>query len=180
MKKLAFIFFLCPLLAGAQEMLPRFENDTVYTSSGYKIYKGQVLYLASGSASKGKKFQYIKLENGGIHLPNTIYKNTSITVKELYDYKITGLGNCYIGITGTITYKDGSKSVVGIDINFDRAINNFDGSPGELIVPEEFRNKRTAAVAAEIEKLFTLLREGEITREEYDELKMKLLEKIKQ
>ncbi len=180
MKKLALIFFLCPLWAEAQETLPRFKNDTVYTSSGYKIYKGQVLYLASGTASKGKKFQFIKLENGGIHLPNPIYKNTSITVNELYDYKVTDLGNCYIGITGTITYKDGSKSRIGIDINFDKAINNFDGSPGELIVSEEFRNKRTTTVAAEIERIYALYKDGELSREEYEELKMNLLDKIKQ
>lgn len=177
MKKFALIFLLCPLFASAQEILPRFVNDTLYTSSGYKIYKGHVLQLATGTAEDGKKFQFIKLDNGGIHLPSGTYKNTSITVKKLHDYKITGLGNRYIGIKGTLTYKDGSKTGIGIDINFDRAINNYDGLPGEIIVPEEFRNKKPTGVTSEIERLFTLYKEGALTREEYEALKKKVIEK---
>jgi len=177
MKKLALVFLFCPLITSAQETLPRFENDTLYTSSGYKIYKGQVLQLATGTAENGKKFQFVKFENGGNHLPSSTYKNTSITVKKLSDYKITGLGNRYIGIKGTLTYKDGSKTGVGIDINFDRAINNYDGLPGEIIVPEEFRNKKPAGLAGEIERLYNLYKEGALTKEEFEALKKKLIEK---
>ena len=172
-----FLVLFSPLISKAQESVPRFENDTLYTSSGYKIYKGQVLQLANGTAEGGKKFQFIKLENGGIHLLNNTYKNTSILVKKLYDYKITGLGNRYIGITGTITYKDGSKNKIGIDINFDRAISNFDGLPSELIVPEEFKNKKPTAVLSEIERLFKLYQEGALSREEYELLKKRVIEK---
>jgi len=176
MKKLALIFFLCPLLSTAQQTVPRFENDTVYTTSGYKIYKGQVLQLASGTAENGKKFQFLKLENGGLHLVNSKYENTSITVKKLYDFKRTGLGNYYIGVYGTMTYRDGSKAKIGVDINFDKAIGNFDGSPGELIVPEEFRNKKKIEPASEIERLFKLYKEGALTKEEYEALKKKVIE----
>ena len=45
MKKLFFILLLCPLLSTAQNVLPRFLNDTLYTSSGYTIYKGRELVV---------------------------------------------------------------------------------------------------------------------------------------
>lgn len=177
MKNLVLIFLFCPLISTAQKTVPRFENDTVYTTSGYKIYKGQVLQLATGTAEDGKKFQFIKLENGGIHLLSSIYKNTSITVKKLYDYKITGLGNRYIGIYGTMTYRDGSKGKIGIDINFDKAIENFEGLPSELIVPEEFKNRKKVEPISEIERLFKLYKEGALTKEEFEALKKKVIEK---
>jgi len=177
MNKLVLLFLLCPFISAAQQNLPRFENDTVYTTSGYKIYKGQVLQLASGTAEKGKKFRFIKLENGGLHLVNSVYQNTSITVKKLYDYKITSLGNHYVGIYGTITYKDGSKSKIGIDINFDKAIDNFEGLPSELIVPDEFKNRKKAEPIGEIERLFKLYKEGALTQEEFETLKKKVIEK---
>ncbi|MBP8115610.1 MAG: RidA family protein [Chitinophagaceae bacterium] len=141
MKKLILIFLLCPLISTAQKTVPRFENDTVYTTSGYKIYKGQILHLDSGTA-ENRKFRFIKLQNGGLHLENNRYQKTSILVRKLSDYKVSGLGNHYIGILGTLTYKDGSTAKINIDLNFDRAIENFTGLPGELIVPEEFKNKK--------------------------------------
>jgi len=177
MKKLVIILLLFPLISAAQKNVPRFENDTVYTTSGYKIYKGQVLQLASGTAENGKKFRFIKLENGGNHLVNSLYENTSITVKKLYDYKITGLGNYYIGISGTITYKDGSKNKIGIDINFDKAIENFEGLPSEIIVPQEFKNRKKEEPISEIERLFKLYKEGALTKEEFEALKKKIIEK---
>ena len=176
MKKLVFIFLLCPLMSTAQKAVPRFENDTLYTTSGYKIYKGQVLQLASGTAENGK-FRFIKLQNGGANLDAIKFHNTSILVKKLSDYVISGLGNHYIGISGTITYKDGSTSKINIDINFDKSIDNFAGLPGELIVPEEFKNKKTGGVTDEIERLFKLYKEGALTKEEFEALKKNVIEK---
>jgi len=176
MEKLILIFLLYPIMGIAQTDLPRFENDTLYSTSGYKIYKGQILRLASGTAENGK-FRFIKLENGGQHLLNSIYDNATIEVKKLYDYKVSDLGNRYIGIYGTITYKDGSKNKIGIDINFDKAIENFQGLPSELIVPEEFKNKKPFSVTDEIERLFKLYKEGALTKEEFEALKKKIIEK---
>ena len=177
MKKFVFLLLFSPLILSAQTSIPKFENDTLYTTSGYKIYKGQVLYLASGTAENGKKFRFIKLENGGLHLINSLYSNTTIMVKKLYDFKMTDLGNRYIGIYGTITYKDGSKSKIGIDINFDRAIDNFEGLSSELIVPEEFKNKKKDDSISEMERLFKLYKDGALTKEEFEALKKKLIEK---
>jgi len=177
MQKLVFILLLCPLISTAQKPVPRFENDTLYTTSGYKIYKGQIIQLASGTA-ENSKFRFIKY-NGSINLEAERFQNTSILVKKLSDYKISGLGNRYIGISGTVTYRDGSKSKIEIDLNFDKAINNFAGLPAEIVVPEEFRNKvpEGGGIVDEIERLFRLYKEGAITKEEYETLKKKVIEK---
>lgn len=178
MYKFVFILFLSPLLSSAQITTPRFENDTVYTTSGYKIYKGQVIQLASGTGDFSK-FRFIKYQNGGSFLENSRYENTSILVKKISDFTISGLGNRYIGIKGTVTYKDGSKSKIEIDLNFERAINNFAGLPAEIIVPEEFRNKvpEGGGIIDEIERLFRLYKEGALTKTEYEALKKKVIEK---
>lgn len=177
MKKSVFLLLFCPLISAAQTNVPRFENDTLYTTSGYKIYKGQIIQLASGTG-EFSKFRFIKYQNAGSLLENSKYQNTSILVKKLDNFKISSLGNRYIGITGTITYKDGSKSKIEIDMNFERAINNFAGLPGEIIVPEEFKNKGIeGGVIDEIERLFRLYKEGALTKAEYEALKKKVIEK---
>ena len=176
MKKIILIFLLFPFIAKAQSVLPRFENDTLYTTSGYKIFNGQILQLASGTAENGK-FRFIKLQNGGENLDAFRYERTSILVRKLSDYVISGLGNHYIGISGTVTYKDGSKSKINIDINFDRAIENFAGLPSELIISEEFKNKKPAGIIDEIERLFKLYKEGALTQEEFEAVKKKLINK---
>jgi hypothetical protein len=175
MKKFVFVLMLFPLISIAQKLGCRFENDTLYTTSGYKIYKGQIIQLASGTA-ENSKFRFIKY-NGGPNLEAERYQNTSILVKKLSDYKISGLGNRYIGITGTVTYRDGSKSKIEIDMNFDRAITNFAGLPAEIIVPEEFRNKvpEGGGIVDEIERLYRLYKDGALSKEEYEVLKKKVI-----
>ena len=177
MKKLLFTLLICPLLSIAQKTVPRLENDTVYTTSGYKIYKGQVLQFANGTAENGN-FRFVKIRhNGGIFTTSRI-ENARILVRKLSHYEISGLGNHYVRIDGALIHKVGSKEKIELTINFDRAINNFTGLPGELIVPDEFKNNQTGSgVADELIKLNKLYKEGIITKEEFEALKKKLIEK---
>ena len=69
MKKLLFVLLLSPLFSNAQNNQPRFENDTLTTSGGYKIYKGQTLQLANGTSAAGY-FSFIKFH------PNLAKNNT--------------------------------------------------------------------------------------------------------
>jgi len=175
MTKFVFLLLLGHVTVMAQKPVPRFENDTLYTTSGYKIYKGLLIQLASGTA-ENSKFRFIK-HNAGPNLEAERFKNTTILVKKLSDYKVSGLGNRYIGISGTVTYRDGSKSKIDIDMNFDRAITNFAGLPAEIVVPEEFRNKvpEGGGIVDEIERLFRLYKEGALSKEEYEVLKKKVI-----
>ncbi len=173
MKKLIFILIICPLCSMAQKPLPRFENDTLYTTSGFKIYKGQTLYFGKGSGRKGK-YRFINIKNG---ITSSALANASMVIKELNNYGISILYNGYIHITGPLTFKDGSIGSLDIHMAFDRAIENNPKLPSELKVPDAYRNRPGGNIADEINKLYKLYADGELTKEEYEEQKKKILDR---
>jgi len=173
MKTILLILLSFPLLSTAQRSQSKFENDTLYTSSGFKIYKGQTLHFGKGTRKNGK-FRYINIKS---ETAATSLANNSIVVKQLKNYGISQLGNGYIEIIGSIVFKDGSKGYVDIHMAFDHAIENSPNLPSELIVPAEFRNKPTFSVADELDKLNKLYQDGILTKEEFESQKKKLLEK---
>ena len=203
MKKLLFSLLLCPLLSAAQNNLPGFLNDTLTTSGGYKIYKGQILQFANGTSAAGY-FNFIKFHTSMAKNNTYTLQNGTMLVKSLKGYKYSGADNNSIRIAGTITYTNGSKEEADILMNFERAVSGSDGLPGELTVAEEFKIKRTETltapttkqpapvetkkqtvpddlrkimVADEIKKLFDLYKAGALTNEEYEAQKKKLLER---
>ena len=137
MKKLLFLLLLLPTILFAQKSTGAFVNDTLYTSTGFKIYKGQTLHFGTGKGGNGK-FMYVNIKND-ISYKSLI--NNSIVVKKLKNFGISALGNGYIEIIGTIIFKDGSKGGVDIHMAFDHVLEDYPHSPPELIVPEEFRIK---------------------------------------
>lgn len=203
MNKLLFVFLLSPFLSTAQANLPRFENDTLTTSGGYKIYKGQILQFATGTSAAGY-FSFVKFHQSMAKNNTYTLQNSSMLVKNLKAYKYSGPDNNSIRIAGTITYKDGKKEEGDVLLNFEKASENYDGQASELNIPEEFKrkpgqvtvkteSKQTAAVepqkqtapddlrkilvADEIKKLFDLFKAGALTKEEYEAQKKKLLER---
>ena len=204
MKKLFFILLLCPLLSTAQNVLPRFTNDTLYTSSGYTIYKGQLLHLANGTSAAGY-FKFIKFHSSMVKNNTYTLQNSTILVNKLKNYKNSGDDDNSIRISGTVTYTDGKKEEADMIMDFDKAIASFNGLPAELTVPETFKTRRTETVpvemkkqttaeetkkqttvddikklmvADEIKKLFDLYKAGALTKAEYDAQKKKLLERL--
>ena len=203
MKKLLFVLLLSPLFSNAQNNQPRFENDTLTTSGGYKIYKGQTLQLANGTSAAGY-FSFIKFHPNLAKNNTYSLQNSTIFIKNLKAYKFTGPDNNSIRITGTLTYKDEKQEETDILINFERATEDYDGQPSELNIPEQFKRKpgqaiiktqpkqpaaaepqkqttpddlRKIMVADEIKKLFDLYKSGALTKEEYDAQKKKLLDR---
>ncbi len=172
MKKLLFVLFISPLMLFGQKSSPRFENDTLYTSCGFKIYKGQTLKFSRGTGLGGS-FRYIRLASGW---HESILTNNQCVVKKLKRYNITSLGNAYIFVVATLTYKDGSKGDINFNMAFDHAI---EGTPGfissEVIVPEEFKNKPNISVSDEISKLYKLYQDSILSKEEFEIQKKKLL-----
>ena len=200
MKKLIFTLLVCPLLSTAQNSLPRFVNDTLYTTSGYNIYKGQVLHLGTGTSDAGY-FKFIKFHPSLVKTNTYSLQNATLLVSKLRNYKSGGTDENTIRIMGTVTYKDGKKEETDIIINFERATENFAGLAPELIIPAEFKTRRIETVvpetkrstvtektntpddlrkllvADEIKKLFALYKEGALSKEEYEAQKKKLLER---
>jgi hypothetical protein len=203
MKKLFFVLIICPLCSMAQNSLPRFENDTLYTSGGYKIYKGQILHLASGTSEAGY-FAFIKFHPSLAKNNTYSLQNSSLTVSKLKNYKYAGPDNNSIRLTGLLTYKDGKQEETDIVMNFERATENYDGQSSELNIPEPLKRKpgqsigkaetkqpatvepkkqhvpddlRKLLIADEIKKLFDLYKAGALTKEEYEVQKKKLLDR---
>jgi hypothetical protein len=172
MKCIFILLLALPVAAFAQPVHSRYVNDTLYTSSGFRIYEGQTLHFGNGTGRAGK-FKYINIKS---ETASASLANNSIVVKKLKNYGVSVLGNGYIEIIGKIVYKDGSKGSVDIHMAFDRAIEDDPNVPGELIVPDEYRNKRQSIVADEIEKLEKLYQKGTITKEEFEAQKKKLLQ----
>ncbi len=202
MKKLLSILLFCPLFSTAQNDVPRFEKDTLYTTSGYKIYEGQTLQLANGTSAAGY-FKHIKFHYSMARTDTYILQNSSILVKKLKNFKSSGSENNSIRVIGTATYKDNTKSEVDLMMDFESATANLAGQASELIIPEEFRNKQPVVVieetkkapasdaikkqtvpedlkkmmvADEIKKLFDLYKAGALNKEEYEGRKKKLLD----
>lgn len=171
MKKILFILLLCPFISPAQKSLGRYENDTLYTSNGFKIYKGQTLQFGKATGSAGR-FRYVNIKND---VPPAALANNTIVVKRMKNFGISALGNGYIEIIGTMKFSDGSKGYVDIHMAFDKVMESLPGFQGELIVPEEFRNKQKLSVADEISKLNKLYMDGIITKEQFEEQKAILL-----
>jgi hypothetical protein len=203
MKKALFVLLLSPLLSTAQGSLPRFENDTLYTSSGYNIYKGQTLFLGKGTSDAGY-FKFVKFHYSTYRSTTYLLQNSTVLVKKLKNFKNSAAGESSIEIMGTVTYPDGKKEDTYLVMNFERATEDFAGLPAELIVPAEYRNKRVVQVnsqaktqnivaevkkenapqelrkllvADEIRKLFTLYKDGALSKEEYESQKKKLLDR---
>lgn len=199
MKKLIFILLLSPLMLTAQRSLPSFDHDTLYTSSGYKIYKGQVLHFANGTSDAGY-FKFLKFHSNMGRTNTFTLQNCPMRVSNLKNYKNSGSGESTIRLIGTVTYKEGRSEEVDIIMNFDRAIEDL-GGPAELTVPAEYKTRRTEPltteikktnateksntpedlrkllVADEIKKLFALYKEGALSKEEYEKQKQKLLDR---
>lgn len=194
MKKLLLLLLLCPFLSTAQKIMPRFENDTVFTSIGYKIYKGQVLHLSTGTSEAGY-FRFIKFHSSMSRNDSYILQNSSILVNKLKAFKNNELDNSNIRVLGKVTYKDGKQAEIDILMNFEKAIESHDGQPAELTVPEELITKHVETiteeikkqitpgeikkilVADEIKKLFDLFKQGALTKDEYEAQKKKLLDR---
>ncbi len=170
MKKLLFALLLCPFFSKAQELKPRFENDTLYTLSGYKIYIGKAIEFANG-LERYDRFKFVSVKNG---ILSTSLTNCSVTVKSFKKFWISGLNNGYILFDGYLKRQNGVIEFIVLQMAFDRAIENSPVLPSEIKVPDEFRNKYPRNI--EREKLFlrNLYEDNLITKAAYKEMKIKL------
>jgi len=170
--KLLFILLLCPLLSMAQKPVPKFENDTLYTLSGYKIYRGQTIEFANGLERYGR-FKFVSVKNG---ILSTSLTNSTVIVKEFKKFWISGLDNGYIVFDGYLIRKDGARDYIVLQMAFDRAIENSPVLPSEIKVPGEFRNKYKRNRDKELDFLYNLYQDKLITKAAYREMEKKLVE----
>lgn len=168
--KLLFAILLCPVLLFAQEPIPKFENDTLYTLSGYKIFRGQTVEFANGLERYGR-FKFVSVKNG---ILSTSLTNCLVIVKEFRKYWVSGLNNGYIVFDGFLIRKDGTRDYIVLQMAFDRAIENSPVLPSEIKVPDEFKNKYKRNLEREKLFLYNIYQDKVITKAQYKEMKKKL------
>jgi hypothetical protein len=115
----------------AQPELPRLSGNTLYTTKGYKIYKGQLLHLIHGTAPNGN-FMFLKIGTG---FGSQLLDSSTLIVEKLYDLRKSTIDNKYVMLTGHITFKNGATAELTVTLAFDKAI---DGRP-ELGLPSEIK-----------------------------------------
>lgn len=183
------------MLAASQNPVSHLENDTVFTASGYKIYKEQLLQLSSGTSEAGY-FNFLKFHSTMNRNDTYILQNGTVKVNKIKSFKGSGPGSYSTRLFGIATLKEGRQMEVDLVIDLDKAIGS---EPAEIRVPAEFKNKPVASlpvavtkqetkvetpgdikkilIADELKKLFELYKQGAMTREEYEAQKKKLLDR---
>lgn len=151
---------------------PALIDDTLYTSSGFKIYKGQLLQFGKPTGKRGN-FRYVNIRTGITH--NSV-ANRQVRVKELKEFGISALGNAYITIIGTLIVKNTDRMEVEIHMAFDHAIENVKGIPGELVVPDEYKGVVKTDKQAELKRIENLYLDEIISKEEFEAGKKNLLQ----
>lgn len=149
---------------------PALENDTLYTTSGFKIYKGQLLQFGIATGSNDR-FRYVNIVNS---IPHSALENKQILVWEVKGLSFSVLGNAYINITGTLVIKDKRSKEVEIRLAFDHAIEDIPGIPSEVVVPDEYKGKLKRDAVAELARIETLYHSKIITKEELEAATKKL------
>jgi hypothetical protein len=168
--KLFLFSLLLPLFSLAQEPQPRFENDTLYTASGYKIYRGRVIEFNHGTERYGR-FKYVSPKNG--ILSTSLIGNT-VTVDSFKKYWVSGLNNGYIIFDGHLKRQNGTIEYIVLQMAFDRAIENSPVIPSEIKVPDEFRNKYRRDLEREKIFLYNMYKDKVIKKAVYQDMKKKL------
>ncbi len=182
MVKIAIIAFILSIsiTIKAQDELPRLDNDTLYTTSGFKITKKQTLKLGMGSTPDGS-FKFVRINSASLFgynsdRPNAAnYANAGPRSMAGHEYKVLKIEKRGTKKTGYVYYCV-LPGLPRYEIDVENAI-----AVGEISIPAEFRQESktqsqpTQSLANELKKLKELFDAGALTKEEYDAAKKKLL-----
>ncbi len=197
MKKLilsiAFALFISVMSVFSQETnetLPKIVGDTLYTTSGFKIVKGQDIKIGTGSTPDGD-FKFIRRSSASLfaYTSTTGYQglanqaNAFPRNKSGLKYMIKKIEKKGNEKRGYVYYAKISDGLLGYEIDVENAI-----ASNELAIPNEFKPKlnnvpvvvevkQQTSVADELVKLKKIFDDGIITKEEFDAQKKKILEK---
>lgn len=164
----------------------RYENDTLYTTSGFKITEKQNLKIGTGTMPDGdfkyiriaatSLFQYTGTDRSAVNSANSLNARSAG-----FEYKVVRIDKYGNKKRGYVYYPIINVGLVRYQIDIDNAI-----ASGELVVPDEYKPKakpllveikQPVSIADELAKLKKLYDDGVLTKEEYEAQKKKLLEK---
>ena len=190
MKKAIIIVLLTALIEATycqDSTLPKIENDTLFTTSGYKIVKKQMIKIGTGTMPDGD-FKYIRASASSIiSMTSTHGDRSADNARRAFPRHNSGttfpvrridkLGNKKHGY---VYYAKIGSAIIDYEIDVENAI-----ASGEIVVPEEYKPKpknqvievkQQISVADELAKLKKLLNDSTLTKEEYEAQKKKILD----
>ena len=166
--------------------LPKMIGDTIFTTSGFKIIKNQMIKVGIGSMPDGD-FKYIRINSSSLfaYSSNKGYKGLANQANSFprsesgLNYKIREVEQRGNKKRGYVYYAKIGRGLINYEIDIENAIKS-----AEIDIPEEFRPKskvvqinQQISVADELVKLKKLYDDGILTKEEFEGEKKKLLEK---
>jgi hypothetical protein len=169
-RNILIVILLLPFSLIAQDPKPRFENDTLYTASGYKIFKGHTIEFANGLERYGR-FKYVTVKNG---ILSTSLTDCPVVVNSFKKFWLSGLNNGYILFDGYLKRKNGVSEYIVLQMAFDRAIENSPVLPSEIKVADSFRNIYKRDLKKEMLALRNMYEDNVISKAAYKEMKIKL------
>lgn len=175
----SFVFFSVQQSYAQDSDLPRLDGDTLTTTSGFKVARGQKIKIGVGTMPDGSfkfirrnassLFNYSSVNQAAANSANSLQRNASgfsYTVD-----KIMKRGNKSLGYNFYLKFGLG---ILNYEVDVENAI-----ASGEVVVPAEFKKISTSAATQslgdELKKLKDLFDNGTLTKEEYDAAKKKLL-----
>ncbi|MBV6879122.1 SHOCT domain-containing protein [Epilithonimonas ginsengisoli] len=184
MKNLLLLLIIISSLSFAQS-LPRIENDTLYTTSGYKLYPKLEVKIGVGTMPDGD-FKYIRTNSASLfnYTSTTGYQGLANQANSLprnnsgFKYvikKVEERGSKKRGFNYYVVL----KNIIAYEVDVENAIRT-----GELELPEEFRKTiptndtvkmSTTDKYDKLKKLKELLDSGILTQEEFKTEKDKVM-----
>ncbi|MET3538407.1 SHOCT domain-containing protein [Chryseobacterium limigenitum] len=183
MKKTVLIFTLLFFGIYYSQTLPKFENDTLTTSTGFKVYEGLNLKIGTGSMNDGD-FKFIRTNassmfnyysttgyQGLVNQANSFRRsNSGLTFKVK---KIMTRGNKR---NGFVYYVKIGSGLINYEMDVENAIKYR-----EIIVPDEFLPKEKSQIQNsetkydKLKKIKELKDSGVLSDEEFQKEKDKIM-----
>jgi hypothetical protein len=183
-----FLLFLlfCSItsLCSSQELeYPKLAGDTLVYKPGLYFIKGEKVKMGTGGMPDGD-FKYIRRSATSLfqYSSTTGYQGLANSANSLprtssgLEFKIVRIDKRGSKKNGYIYYPIINVGAIRFEIDVENAI-----KAGEIVVPDEFKpksNQPQNSIADELKKLKELYDSGGLTKEEYENAKKKLLEKM--
>lgn len=183
MKRRLLLFTVLIFGISYAQTAPKFENDTLTTSTGFKVYEGLDLKIGTGSMNDGD-FKFIRTNAASVfnYSSTTGYQglanqansfkrsNSGLTFKVK---KIMPRGNKR---NGFVYYAKIGSGLMNYEIDLENAIKS-----GELIIPDEFLPKEKSqhlnseTKYDKLKKIKELKDSGVLSEEEFQKEKDKIM-----
>ncbi|MDN3691301.1 SHOCT domain-containing protein [Chryseobacterium tructae] len=184
MKRLVFLLTLLVFGVSFAQTAPTFENDTLTTSTGFKVYEGLDLKIGTGSMNDGD-FKFIRTN------ASSMFNYTSTTGYQGLANQANSFKRSNSGLTfkvkkimprgskrnGFVYYAKIGSGLMNYEIDLENAIKS-----GELIIPAEFlskeksQNLNSETKYDKLKKIKELKDSGVLSEEEFQKEKDKIME----